>query len=322
MFSLPWEAIKMPEETVNRRRVFVIHGRNTKAKDAVCAFLSSLDLNVIGWEEAVHATGNSSPDTFDVVKKGLDLAHTVVVILTPDDIAQLNPNLKSPNENPAELEPTGQARQNVILEAGMALAMKRERTILLRLGNLREISDVKGINYISISNDKTSRANFRSRLKTTGCAIDEFGVTYLDAGNFDEAINPIQPSVSLVVAKSDSDIPEGIKTLERTFYTLESDWDSVKPLDIQNDHADVDKGKFVIKKMRSALSGHASDVRQVQSDTSTENFKTIVRNLNLLEDLQMYMDGGHSYRQFWQHGNQAFEDTRDLIKEIKEHYAA
>jgi predicted nucleotide-binding protein len=170
-----------------RHRVFVVHGRNLGARAAVVQFLRCLGLQVIDWEQAVRLTRSSSPATLDVVSVGMAYARAIVVLLTPDEFGILHPDLADPGAQPDQ---GWQPRQNVIFEAGMALAIARERTILARLGRTREISDVAGINYVSLGNDPQSRQDFIQRLGAAGCAVsvsrDCFDIRI--AGDFDACL--------------------------------------------------------------------------------------------------------------------------------------
>jgi hypothetical protein len=69
--------------------VMVVHGRNTKARDAMFDFLRALELKPIEWEGAVRAAGGGSPYTGHVVKTAIENAGAVIVLLTADDLAKL-----------------------------------------------------------------------------------------------------------------------------------------------------------------------------------------------------------------------------------------
>ena len=63
-------------------RVFVVHGRNYAARDAMYSFLRALDLEPITWEPAVALTEKGAPTTLEVVKAGLEAAQCTVVLMT------------------------------------------------------------------------------------------------------------------------------------------------------------------------------------------------------------------------------------------------
>ena len=95
-------------------------------------------------------TGSVSPFTGEVVAQAFESAQAVVVLLTPDDEARLHEELRRPEEPDYEVQLTAQPRQNVLLEAGMALGYQPTRTIFVELGHLRPISDLAGRNVIRL----------------------------------------------------------------------------------------------------------------------------------------------------------------------------
>jgi predicted nucleotide-binding protein len=66
-----------------------------------------------------------------------------------------------------------QARPNVILELGMALATYADRTIVLYAGNHRPMADLEGLNYIELTNDRECLKKIISRLETAGCQLGD-----------------------------------------------------------------------------------------------------------------------------------------------------
>lgn len=116
-----------------KRRVFLVHGRDLKVKNSVVDLLRALDLRVISWEEAAAETGMGTPYTGDVVIAGMQNADAVVVLFTPDDLGCTSPKFLAPEDPSEESSPTPQARLNVVFEAGMAMALSREHTVLLVL---------------------------------------------------------------------------------------------------------------------------------------------------------------------------------------------
>lgn len=170
------------------RRVMLVHGRNQRALDAMRAFLASLGLVPILWEDAVEETGTASPHNLDAVAAAMGLAQAVIVVFTAEDEARLIERFLPEGEAPEELR--GQPRANVFLEAGMALALDRERTILTRLGSFRGASDIDGLNAVVLNNGVGPRSALRRRLQTAGCAVND-RQDYLEpgvAGDFEAAV--------------------------------------------------------------------------------------------------------------------------------------
>ncbi len=170
------------------KKIFVVHGRNHDARDAVVALLRAMSLEPIHWNQAVKLTGSASPSTYDVVQAGLAHAQAVVIVLTGDDQAQLASHYLQSGDLEFEKNLMPQARPNVIFEAGMAFAMDRERTLLLRFGDLRPWTDLDGINYITVEDDAKFRYTVRSRLEIAGCNVGQDDSDFLDAGKFTKAL--------------------------------------------------------------------------------------------------------------------------------------
>jgi predicted nucleotide-binding protein len=177
------------------RRVMVVHGRNLQARTAIFTFLRALGLQPIEWEDAVAATGMASPHNLAAVRAAMDLAQAVVVILTAEDRAGLLPEFAAAPDSP-EVLLEGQPRQNVTLEAGMAMGIDPARTVLVQFGDIRGASDFDGLNAVRLTNDAQRRAALRRRLGEAGCAIDDSGGDWLSAdagGDFDRAAVSVEP---------------------------------------------------------------------------------------------------------------------------------
>ena len=166
------------------REVFVVHGRDTAARDALFEFLRAIDLHPLEWSEAVLATGKSSPYIGEILHAAFSQAHAVVVLLTPDDETRLKESLRSDDDPSHETQLTGQARPNVLFEAGMAMAGNQDRTVLVELGTLRPFSDIGGRHVVRLDNTSQKRHALAQRLRTAGCPVNLAGDDWLSAGDF------------------------------------------------------------------------------------------------------------------------------------------
>lgn len=171
------------------RKVFVVHGRNGAARDAMFSFLQALGLKPIEWEHAVHLSGEGSPYIGQALDAAFRVAQAVVVILTGDDEARLLPAFQSPRDPAYEKELTPQARPNVLFEAGMAFGYNPRRTIMVQIGeHMRPFSDVAGRHLIHFDGSDKARNALKSRLQTAGCDADDHGGDWLRAGDFVTAL--------------------------------------------------------------------------------------------------------------------------------------
>ncbi|MFI6033126.1 TIR domain-containing protein [Streptomyces sp. NPDC051315] len=157
------------------RNVFVVHGRDEEVRVKMFDLLRLLDLHPLEWEDLVKATGKTAPFLGEVVAAAPAQAQAALVLLTPDDIVQLHPELRGPNEPSYEREPTGQPRPNVLIELGLVLMAYPERTLMVEFGELRAISDIAGMNVIRFDGSETALGKIVERLKLAGCKVDDTG---------------------------------------------------------------------------------------------------------------------------------------------------
>lgn len=94
------------------------------------------------------------------------MADAVIVLMTPDALAYVKGEFYDPaRDDPREARETGQARQNVIFEAGWAMGLGQERVILARVSGVRLLSDIDEPNYVWLTNEIDSRRQLITRLR-------------------------------------------------------------------------------------------------------------------------------------------------------------
>ena len=173
----------------NANIVFVVHGRNEEARKAMFEFLRSIGLQPMEWSQAVKSTGKTAPYIGEVLDGAFSRAHAVVVLMTPDDEARLRERFWKDGEAPYEMQLSGQARPNVLFEAGMALGRHSDRTILVELGELRPFSDLAGRHVIRLDNSSQRRQDLAQRLQIAGCPVTVEGRDWHTAGDFATAVS-------------------------------------------------------------------------------------------------------------------------------------
>lgn len=174
----------VPGDAQDRRRIAVMHGRDAAARTAVCNFLRRLRLEPLEWDDLVNLTHEAAPYNGQAVAAAFKVAQAVVVVLTPDDIGFLHPSMRDGHEPEDDREPTGQARLNVVLEAGMALQSHPTRTVLVEIGRTRAISDLAGRNAVRLDGSAATLNSFATRLEQARCLVDRRGNDWLEAGEF------------------------------------------------------------------------------------------------------------------------------------------
>jgi predicted nucleotide-binding protein len=168
----------------NPHKVFVVHGRNTNAKDGIFSFLESLNLMPLKWPDLFSKTKGGSPYILEIVTTGVSAAQAIIVLLTPDELVQLRRRYREPN-NPEDERLSCQSRPNVFLEAGMALVTHPSKTIFLQIGDLRLPSDIDGKYVMRWDNSADARKLLADKLQEIGCATNTEGSRWLSTGQID-----------------------------------------------------------------------------------------------------------------------------------------
>lgn len=174
-----------------KRYVFVVRGRDDAAFGALVALLRALDLRVVTWDDATRGADGGSPHTLEIVRAGIAMSDAVVVLMTPDDLGNVKPQYLQDRDNPREATPSGQARQNVVFEAGWAMALNQKGVVLVRVGDVRPLSDIDGLNYVWLTGDLSSRRALITRLRNCDLDLDDSTDEWRTAGTF-EADQPSQ----------------------------------------------------------------------------------------------------------------------------------
>lgn len=185
---LQHQQIEVKEPLQKSRRVWVIHGRNDKLKKEVFNFLRAIGLYPIEWEEARSLTGDAQPYIGDILEAAFDRAQAFVVLLTGDDEGKLKDRFIKPDDPEWERNPTAQARQNVIFEAGMAYGRDPTKVVFVQFGNIRQFSNISGRHILNLDNTAIKRINFINRLKAANCEIQDSEPKdyWFEVGNFDD----------------------------------------------------------------------------------------------------------------------------------------
>lgn len=184
--ALTWadETLVRPDGDADRERtVFVVYGRDEKVRRAFFDFLRALGLRPLEWEELLKLNGDAASHLGEAVRAGLAGAAAAVVLMTPDDVVHLHPDLHKSRERPGEIADTLQPRPNVLIELGMALAVLNGRTILVKAGDQREITDMGGLSYVRLADTPECRVRIRERLEAAGCRVTA-STDWLTAGDF------------------------------------------------------------------------------------------------------------------------------------------
>jgi predicted nucleotide-binding protein len=172
----------------DRRKVMVVVGWDRRIVDSLFTFLRTIDLQPQEWSKLVGSVNSGAPYIGHVLDEAFVASQAVVVLITPDDIAFLRPDLAGDRDPEQAGVPQGQARPNVFYEAGMAVAKFPTRTVFVEVGKTRTASDLGGIHAVRMDEGPECRRDLAQRLKNAGCEVDESGTDWLRAGDFSEPI--------------------------------------------------------------------------------------------------------------------------------------
>lgn len=153
------------------KNVFVIFGRNTRARDMVYDFLRAVGLEPIEWNTALSLANSGAPFIGNIVDSAFQHAQALIILMTGDEIVKLN----SYYDSTARFE--YQSRPNVIFEAGMAFAQNEDKTIIVQIGSHRDISDLSGRHVVFLDNSIEKRLELIEKLRNAGCDLSINGKT-------------------------------------------------------------------------------------------------------------------------------------------------
>jgi hypothetical protein len=164
------------------REIFVIHGRDKRARRQLFMFLRAIGLHPIEWTEALAEAGGGAPMINDILDTVIKPERAILVLLTPDDIAQLKPE-HADGDDDIEVHAAGQARPNVLFEAGMAFGRHPENTVLVEFGKVRPFTDIAGRFVVKLDGSAESRRKLAHRLQSIGCEVNLNGSDWLSEGD-------------------------------------------------------------------------------------------------------------------------------------------
>lgn len=181
------ERSRKPKSTKKTRgnSVFVVHGRDETLRKSIFAFLRALGLNPMEWSHAVATAKGANPYVGEILNAAMNKVQAVVVLFSPDELAQLKEQFCGKDEKRSEGRLEGQPRANVLFEAGLALGAHPEKTLLVQVGKIRSFSDIAGKHLIRLTNDGSKRNDLASRLERIGCVVNKAGDDWMTEGNFE-----------------------------------------------------------------------------------------------------------------------------------------
>ena len=173
-----------PAKRTKGNNVFVVHGRDENLRKSIFAFLRALGLHPMEWGHAVATAKSANPYVGEILDAAMEKVKAVVVLFSPDELAQLKDHLCSTGERKTEGKLQGQPRPNVLFEAGLALGAHPKKTLLIQVGKVRGFSDIAGKHLVKLTNENSRRNEVANRLEKLGCVVNRVGNDWMNEGDF------------------------------------------------------------------------------------------------------------------------------------------
>jgi hypothetical protein len=138
-------------------KVFIVHGQDVGARDAVARFLDG-----IGFQSVIlHEQANRGRTVIEKVEANSDVGFAVV-LLTPDDVGGLKDQIPEPRP-----------RQNVVLELGYFIGrLGRSKVCALKRGNMEIPSELAGVVWETMDDNGGWKQALARELKAAGHIVD------------------------------------------------------------------------------------------------------------------------------------------------------
>lgn len=150
-----------PQVARNKRKVFIVHGRDNEAKQEVSRFIETLGLEAI----ILHEKANAGMTIIEKIEKYSNDADFALVLYTACD--------KGRGAHETKIPARDRARQNVVFEHGYLMAkLGRENVCSLVKGVIETPNDISGVVYVELDNFGAWKNDVVKELKACGYSIN------------------------------------------------------------------------------------------------------------------------------------------------------
>ena len=145
----------------NKRKVFIVHGRDNEAKFEVSRFIENLGLEPI----ILHEQASLGKTIIEKIEHYANDADFAIILYTPCD------NGRGIHES--NVAPKNRARQNVIFEHGYLMSkLGRENVCALVKGDIETPNDISGVVYINLDPYEGWKRAVSKELESCGYTIN------------------------------------------------------------------------------------------------------------------------------------------------------
>ena len=150
-----------PKVARNKRKVFIVHGRDNEAKQEVSRFIEKIGLEAI----ILHEQASTGMTIIEKIEHYSNQADFALVLYTACDQGRGVHESKFPANY--------RARQNVVFEHGYFMAkLGRENVCALVKGNIETPNDISGVVYVSLDPLGAWKLEVAKELKACGYSIN------------------------------------------------------------------------------------------------------------------------------------------------------
>lgn len=148
--------------TRNKRKVFIVHGRNNEVKQEVSRFIERQGIETI----VLHEQASAGMTIIEKIEHYSNDADFALVLYTACDHGRGVHDTKIPPKN--------RARQNVVFEHGYLMAkLGRENVCALVQGDIETPNDISGVVYVSLDPSGAWKLEVLKELKACGYKFAE-----------------------------------------------------------------------------------------------------------------------------------------------------
>ena len=144
----------------NKRKIFIVHGKNNEVKQEISRFIESQGIDVI----ILHEQASGGRTIIEKIEYYSNEADFALILYTACDQG------RSSDESRAEFK--NRARQNVVFEHGYLMAkLGRKNVCALVQGEIETPNDISGVVYIPLDQAGGWKSEVIKELKTCGYKI-------------------------------------------------------------------------------------------------------------------------------------------------------
>ena len=151
--------VTKPKAPMDKTKVFIVHGHDNAAKEAVARFVEKIGLEAI----ILHEQASSGKTIIEKIEANSNVGFAIV-LYTPCDEGR-------PKGEKDQLKP--RARQNVIFEHGYLIGkIGRKNVCALVKGDIEKPTDISGVVYIPMDEGGGWKLTVAKEMKACGYDID------------------------------------------------------------------------------------------------------------------------------------------------------